>query len=77
MRIRALLFSLILLVGVSICLADPPSLLDAIKRRDHGALKALLKTKADVNAAQPDGATPLSWAIYLDDAEAAELLLAA
>ncbi len=77
MRIRALLFCVSLLVGVSTCLADPPSLLDAIKRRDHSALKALLKTKADVNAAQPDGATPLAWAIYLDDTEAAELLLAA
>ena len=31
----------------------------------------------DVNAAQPDGATALSWATYLDDRESAELLIAA
>lgn len=56
---------------------DPSELLDAVKRRDHSALKSLIKSRADVNVAQPDGATPLAWAIYLDDQEAAEMLLAA
>jgi ankyrin repeat protein len=52
-------------------------LLDAVKRRDHQAVTALLQTKLDVNAAQPDGATALAWAAYLDDTEIAEKLLAA
>ena len=57
--------------------AELPTLIDAVKRRDHVALKALLKTKADVNATQADGATPLAWAAFIDDQAAAELLLAA
>ena len=50
---------------------------DAVMNRDHAALQALLKKKADVNAPQRDGATPLHWAVYHDDAEAADLLLRA
>lgn len=70
----------IILVATS-CLAkgtfDLPDLLDAVKRRDHNALQSMIKAKADVNAAQPDGATALAWAVFLDDATAAEMLLAA
>ena len=50
---------------------------DAVMHRDHAALQALLKTKADVNAPQRDGATALHWAVYHDDLEAAEALLRA
>jgi ankyrin repeat protein len=50
-------------------------LLDAVKRRDHKAVSALLGTKLDVNAAQPDGATALAWAAYLDETDIAEKLL--
>src|ERR1022692_1285606 len=52
-------------------------LAEAIKRRDHKAVISLLAEHADVNAAQPDGATALAWAAYLDDRESADLLLAA
>ena len=52
-------------------------LLDAVKRRDHEAVTVLLGAKVDVNAAQADGATSLSWAAYLDDSATAEQLLAA
>jgi ankyrin repeat protein len=52
-------------------------LAEAVKQRDHKALESLLAQHADVNAAQPDGATALSWAAYLDDRTSAELLLAA
>src|SRR5262245_61391639 len=79
MRARKILqcVAMVLLVG-PLCLAnDALDLLDAVKRRDHGALKALIKSRVDVNVAQPDGATALAWAIYLDDAEAAEMLMAA
>ena len=52
-------------------------LVEAIKRRDRKAVTSLLAQHADVNAAQPDGATALAWAAYLDDRESADLLLAA
>src|SRR5947209_19457191 len=52
-------------------------LIDAVKRRDHRAVTAISADKAAVNEAQPDGATPLAWAAYLDDRVSAEALLAA
>ena len=51
--------------------------LDAVKRRDTKAFAALLKAKADVNAAQPDGATALAWAVHLGERRMVEALLAA
>jgi uncharacterized protein len=50
-------------------------LLDAVKRRDDKAFTALLRAKADVNAAQPDGATALAWAVHLGERRMAEALL--
>jgi ankyrin repeat protein len=52
-------------------------LLDAVKRRDHTAVAGLIGSHADVNAAQPDGATPLAWAVHLGERQTAEELLAA
>ena len=51
--------------------------IEAVKRRDERALASLLRAKADVNAAQPDGATALAWAIHLGQRSMAEALLAA
>jgi ankyrin repeat protein len=50
---------------------------DAMMNGDIAALRALIQKKADVNAAQADGATALHWAVYRDDLEAANLLVAA
>jgi uncharacterized protein len=44
---------------------------------DIAAVRALIAKKVDVNAAQPDGATALHWAIYRNNAEMTELLLRA
>ena len=50
-------------------------LLEAVKRRDDKAFTALLRARADVNAAQPDGATALAWAVHLGERRMAEALL--
>jgi len=50
---------------------------DAVMRGDLAALRALVAKKADVNAAQIDGATALHWAVYNGDAVATDLLLQA
>ena len=50
---------------------------DAAERGDKQAVASLLKSGADVNAAQSDGATALHWAAYLNDAETTGLLLRA
>ena len=43
---------------------------DAVMKGDAAAVRRLLQQKADVNAAQVDGATALHWAVYRDDLEA-------
>jgi uncharacterized protein len=50
---------------------------DAVMNRDTATLRAVLQKKADVNAAQVDGSTALHWAVYHDNVQAADLLLAA
>jgi ankyrin repeat protein len=56
--------------------ADVP-LIAAVKRADAGAVKGLLQQHADVNVAEADGTTALHWAVRLDEAEIADLLLGA
>ena len=52
-------------------------LLDAVQKRDQRTVLALLNSGADVNAARPDGTTPLLWAAGRDDAEILTALLRA
>src|SRR5262245_42318412 len=52
-------------------------LIQAETARDAAAVRALLKSRADVNAAQGDGATALHWAVHYDDLAIVELLLRA
>jgi uncharacterized protein len=57
--------------------ASHPPLVEAAKRGDIYTLRTLLPKTPDVNAADADGSTALSWASYHYDAEAAELLIRA
>jgi len=50
-------------------------LLEAVKRRDQRAFTTLLKARADVNGALPDGSTALAWAVHLGQRPMAEALL--
>ena len=58
-------------------LASAASLSDAIKSGDKAAIRKLIKDRAAINAADPDGSTPLLWSAEADDTETALLLLAA
>lgn len=51
------------------------SLIEAIKRRDIKAAEALIARHANINAALPNGATALAWAVFLDLPEAAGKLI--
>src|SRR5271165_5271896 len=51
-------------------------LVDAIKRRDIKTFESLMARHPDVNAVLPDGATPLSWAVFLDLRDVALKLIA-
>ena len=77
LRMLARTAGVTLLFALSAHATSDLRLLDAVKRRDPKAVTALLRTKVDVNAAQPDGATALAWAAYLDETGLAEELLAA
>jgi ankyrin repeat protein len=52
-------------------------MVEAVKDRDIGAVRTLLRQRADVNAPAPDGSTALHWATHWDDGEIAALLLRA
>src|ERR1700742_2970185 len=48
---------------------------DAAMQGNRAAVKTLIQQKADVNGAQPDGATAIQWASYKNDLEMADLLI--
>lgn len=50
---------------------------NAAQKKDMDALRALMRQRADVNAAQPDGTTALHWAVLWNNEEAVNLLLRA
>ena len=52
-------------------------LIDAIRDRDHGTVRALLAQEVDVNTREGDGATALHWAVVRDDVEVVGALLRA
>jgi len=77
----------IIIRSVSLCLcvfvvggfaaATDPRLIQAVKAKDAVTVRELLKARADVNAAQGDGATALHWAVHHDDLTTVDLLLRA
>ena len=52
-------------------------LLDAVRREDQAAVRALLAERVDVNGREPDGTTPLHWAAHRDALDIAGLLVRA
>jgi ankyrin repeat protein len=67
-----------LLLAVSLFGAEASRpVVEAAKRSDKEAIRALIQKKMDVNAAEPDGTTALHWSAYRDDLESADLLLKA
>ena len=65
------------LLAASLAVAAVAPVADAVQKADKATLTALLKQKADVNAAQGDGMTALHWAAYRGDTEAADALVKA
>jgi ankyrin repeat protein len=63
--------------GVSLAGAGKSDVADAAMRGDKAAVRKLIAAKADVNAAQADGATALHWAVYRGDRELVNELIRA
>jgi ankyrin repeat protein len=53
------------------------AIVDAIKAGDAARVRALIDKRADVNAAQADGTTPLHWAVERDLPDIVQMLLRA
>jgi ankyrin repeat protein len=68
----------VLLAMASLAAAAPDlRLVDAAKSRDTEAVRRLLKHGVPVDVSQPDGFTPLHWAVQWDETEMAGLLIRA
>lgn len=67
-----------LFLALPLCAAASDVRLPAAARQmDRDAVRSLLASKADVNSAEPDGATALHWAVNQEDVETAALLVKA
>ncbi|HZT31960.1 MAG TPA: ankyrin repeat domain-containing protein [Bryobacteraceae bacterium] len=73
----ACLFSVPALAAPPAAAGSGEALLEAVQNDDQAAVETLLKQKADVNAREDDGATPLAWAALRSNAGIAALLLKA
>src|SRR5689334_16225118 len=74
---RGVAATLLLLLITWSALAADLRLVEATQKQDRVAIAALLKSGADVSAAQPDGATALHWAAQWNDLATAEQLIRA
>lgn len=78
MRKPGSLCAVVLALPLVAAAAEPDRrVVEAAKARDVQVVRALVAAKADVRAAQGDGATALHWAAHWDDVDMARLLLAA
>jgi ankyrin repeat protein len=74
--IGGVMLALMTIPVVSLAGADS-NVITAVKTGDLAGVRALVAKRADVNAAEPDGTTPLHWAVHLDRLEMIDLLIRA
>jgi len=77
-RLKSLFAVTFMLSGAAMtCFAESDSALaDRIEAGDRKAALEMIQRNAPVNSAQPDGTTPLHWAVYRVDEELVKTLLA-
>jgi uncharacterized protein len=68
---------LIIAVAPLAAAAGDLRLVNAVKEGDRQTIRQLLRARVAVDAAEPDGTTPLHWAVRGGDVETAKLLIAA
>lgn len=61
----------------SAVLAGDARMVQAVQKQDAALVRTLIRRGADVNASQPDGATPLHWATHRDNLDIADALIKA
>ena len=65
----------VMLILQSTVASENIQLVEAVKDRDVGDVRGLLKKRVDVNQPETDGTTALQWAAHWDDLEIAKLLI--
>jgi ankyrin repeat protein len=75
-NIQRILLAVIFLSAVAIA-DSAPAIIAAVKASNLPAVQALIKQKADVNAAEADGTTALQWAARADNVDMARALIKA
>jgi len=75
MSCKRWLAAVVMLLGFAAAAHAESVLADRIQSGDRAAALAMIVKGADVNQAQPDGTTPLHWAIYRVDRELVGTLL--
>jgi ankyrin repeat protein len=70
------LVAALLITSVTSATAATP-LVDAVKSGNRAAAVELIDKRTDVNAAEPDGTTPLHWAVHRNDLDLVDRLLKA
>jgi len=73
---RAATVALLLCAGARTAGAQSP-LVDAVRAGNAAQVRALIDTRVDVNATQPDGTTPLHWAVDRDRPDIVQMLIRA
>jgi uncharacterized protein len=76
-RLASALLASMLALGFACSAHAAESLVDAVKSGDNAKALELLKQKADVNAAESDGTTPLHWAVYRNEVALVDELIEA
>jgi ankyrin repeat protein len=66
---------IVLLAILGVAAGGESPLVQAVKKADTAAVRALLQQRADVNAPEADGTTALHWAVHQDDRAMSELLI--
>jgi len=72
----ALMLTLVVCAG-AVPVGAQVSIVDAIKAGDTARVRALIDARVDVNATQPDGTTPLHWAVDRDRPDMVQMLIRA
>jgi ankyrin repeat protein len=75
MWFKRIVAAFVLIVALTATAHAQGLLADRIQSGDRAAALALIAKGADVNQAQPDGTTPLHWAVYTIDRELVQTLL--
>src|SRR2546422_328115 len=63
------------LVSQSTVAASRPQLLEAARNADAKSVRQLLQQQVEINVTEPDGTTPLHWAVYHSQSDIVDLLV--